>query len=54
MGPSKASWEAGALIHGNCGVQLCTQQDHRIGLGWVRWMGTKGTGGLTVYRHEAL
>ena len=53
MGPSKASQEAGALIHGNCGVRLCAQQDRGIGLGWVRWMGIKGNGGLTVYHREA-
>ena len=46
-GPSKASREAGAIIHGNCGVRLCAQQDRGIGLGWVRTGDIKGTGGIT-------
>ena len=48
MGPSKASREAGAIIHGNCGVRLCAQQDRGIGLDWVRTVDIKGTGGITV------
>ena len=48
MGPSKASCEAGAVIHGNCGVRLCAQQDRGIGLDWVRLVDIKGVGGITV------
>ena len=48
MGPSKASREAGVLIHGNCGVRLCAQQDRGIGLEWFRLVDVKGIGGITV------